>query len=255
MSRPAVVFLGGNGHCAARLLPARRHLEATGAAFDLLDVEYPGFEGRPAAPSFEAFLDKVSARMTTLDDGNCLFYATGIGGLLALSLRARGGEPQRPLLLQAPVLWGLERRFMPRLLRRLPARALLGWLFRKRAFQRHFARRHFLRSPDAAELLAFFDGYARCRALADFFAWLRPALLRQLEADFRRHPERLAGVKVWWGGRDGVVGVAELGATETALAVKWPLRVFPSWGHYPMLDSPAEWTAALAEELRGARAS
>jgi hypothetical protein len=53
-----VSFLGGNGHGAARLDAARRFLPPD---LDLVDTPYPGFEGRPRAASFEAFLDAVAA--------------------------------------------------------------------------------------------------------------------------------------------------------------------------------------------------
>jgi len=248
--RARIVFLGGNGHCAARLDGARRALADRGATFDLMDAAYPGFEGRPPADGFEGFLDLVSDRIAVAGDAGPI-YATGIGGLIALCLRSRGSHVERPLLLQAPVLWGLERRIMPRVLRRLPADPLLRFLFRTPAFQRRFARRHFRRPPDASLLEAFFDGYARCRALAGFFEWMGPPLLRSLEARFAASPGRLAGVTVWWGGHDSVVTPAELRLTETALGVAWPLRVFPEWGHYPMIDAPGQWIDALGEQLKG----
>ena len=80
-----IAFLGGNGHCAARLAAARRHLPAE---IDLLDVPYPGFEGRPRARDFEKFLDAVGAHLREAAPHR--IYAMGIGGLLALCLRARG---------------------------------------------------------------------------------------------------------------------------------------------------------------------
>ena len=86
---------------------------------------------------------------------------------------------------------------------------------------------------------AFFEGYAQCAALPDFFRWLTPALLRQLEAGFAAHPERLTNISVWWGGQDKVVGLQELRWTEGALHTAFPVRTFPEWGHYPMIDDPA----------------
>ncbi len=55
-----IAFLGGNGHCAARLAAARRHLPAEA---ELIDTPYPGFEGRPRAESFERLLDAVGAHL------------------------------------------------------------------------------------------------------------------------------------------------------------------------------------------------
>ena len=83
-----LIYLGGNGHCAARLAPARAALTALGEPFELIDVPYPGFEGRPRAADFEAFLAGVSGGIAGA--GGAILYGTGIGGLLALCLRARG---------------------------------------------------------------------------------------------------------------------------------------------------------------------
>jgi len=126
---------------------------------------------------------------------------------------------------------------------------LLGPLFRLQAFRRHFVRTKFLRLPSPELQAAFFGGYARCVALADFFRWLTPELLRRLERDFAAHPERCTRVRLWWGGRDAVVGLDELAATPQVVKGGWPLRVFPDWGHYPMIDSPGEWIEALADAL------
>jgi hypothetical protein len=253
MKRDRLLFLGGNGHCSARLDAARAALAAQEPPFDILDIACPGFEGRPPARGLEPFLDAVGDRVAESAEGaQPLLYATGIGGLVGLCLRARGHHLGIPLLLQAPVLWGLERRLMPRVLRRLPAERPLRALFRAATFQRRFARRHFRRAPDAIFLAAFFEGYARCAALLDLFAWMDATLLRRLEGELRGQGDRLAGVSVWWGGRDGVVTLEELRLAERALEVTWPLRVFPEWGHYPMIDAPGEWIGALAVELRGA---
>lgn len=262
---PRVVFLGGNGHAGARLDPARRVLaglaEARGRPpLTLRDVPYPGFEGRPRAGSLDAFLAAVAesvraetgARGEGGGAGRPLVYATGIGGLLALCLRARGELAGVPLLLQAPVLWGLERRLMPRALRMGLAQAALRRAFASPRFQARFARKHFQRPLDRDMHARFFEGYARCAALPDFFAWLTPALLRRLEADFAARPRALRHVAVWWGERDTVVPARELAWTEAALGVTWPVRRFPAWGHYPMIDDPPGWVRALADAVETA---
>lgn len=245
MSRRTLLFLGGNGHCAARLQPARDALAAAGGTFELRDVACPGFEGRGRAGGLDVMLDTIRAQIGRAD--GALVYATGIGALLALGVRAQASTP--PLLLQGPVLWGLERRLMPRLLRRAPLRAAAAHLFRLRAFQRRFWRRHVGLAWDDPVRAPFFDGYARCPAFADLFDWIGPPWLRELQAALRARPGALDDVCVWWGGRDTVVTPQELSATERALAVRWPLRVFPEWGHYPMLAQPRGWVAALAQQL------
>jgi pimeloyl-ACP methyl ester carboxylesterase len=243
MSRLRVAFLGGNGHCAARLAAAREAAFALGVSID--DVPYPGFEGRVRAASLSAFLDHVARGLGTPD----LAYATGIGGLVALLLRAQG-RLTAPLVLQAPVLWGLERRRMPGLLRVPAVGRLARRLFQLGPFRSWFVAAHFER-PLAPEVrCAFFDGYAACASFADLFVWLGPPVLRELEAQFAERPQALAGVAVWWGGRDRVVGADELRVTERALGRRLPLHVFPAWGHYPMLDAPEDWAAAVARALQ-----
>ena len=243
-----ILFLGGNGHCAARLAAARAALAQAGA--ELLDVAYPGFEGRPRARDLDDFFESIAAswpsRPEETPGPDDLVYATGIGGLIALALRAREDEiSQAPLVLQAPVLWGLAHRVMPRVMRSRVARAAAVRLFRAEPFQRRFARTHFMRplAPDLQE--AFFDGYGRCGAFADLFAWFTPEYLDRLQRQLAEKPAALARITVWWGERDRVVTPGEMTWTEQALGARWPLRVFPGWGHYPMIDDPAGWARAL----------
>ena len=239
-----MVFLGGNGHCGARLALAREALGCEDVA--LVDVRYPGFEGRPRAPDLEAFLRCASEEIAAAAGaGGTLLYATGIGGLIALCLRARGEWADVPVILQAPVLWGLDRRLMPRLMRLRLARATARRLLATPLFQRRFVGRHFMRRPSAETQAAFFEGYARCTAFSDVFAWFTPRLLRDLETRLTARPEALRRLSIWWGGRDRVVTAEELRCTPAALGVKWPLRIFPEWGHYPMIDDPEGWARAL----------
>lgn len=238
-----VLFLGGNGHCAARLAAARRFLPGN---ILLEEAPYPGFEGRPRAASFTDFHGRI-----TDDHGLSLVYATGIGGLIALCLRAQGELIGTPLLLQAPVLWGLEHRWMPRVMRFRPAQAVLPRVFATAAFQRRFVRKYFTHPPEPGTAAAFFDGYARCRAAPDLFAWLTPSLLRTLERDLAARPGALEKILIWWGGRDRVVSLQELEWTKAALGIgdRWPVRIFPDWGHYPQIDEPEAWARALTDAI------
>jgi len=246
MASSRIVFLGGNGHCAERLAAGRKALAEEGV--ELADVLYPGFDGRARAADLDGFLRSVSDGLAAQRPRarDSLVYATGIGGLIALCLRSRGELLEAPVLLQAPVLWGLERRLMPRLMRGRMARAAAARLFSSRSFHRFFVRRHFVKTPSAEAQAAFFDGYARCGAFPDLFAWFTPGRLRQLERDLAACPAALRNVAVWWGGRDRVVTPRELRWTEQALGTTWPLRVFPDWGHYPMIDEAVAWARALA---------
>lgn len=245
MSR-AILFFGGNGHAASRLTSARRALRQLGNPFVLREIAYPGFEGRSRVSSFEDFLIRLAPQVEDLKP--TLIHATGIGGLIALCLRTRDIGVEIPMLLQAPILWGLEHRWFPTLMRLGFAR-LLPPLFRLRWFQRRFVRKHFVAPLDDQRQVAFFEGYQHCSAMLDFFHWLTPGLLRDLEQRFAEFPVRRDNVRVWWGSRDSVVTLAELHSTPKAIRGSWPVREFPSWGHYPMIETPNEWIEALRDEL------
>jgi Alpha/beta hydrolase family len=247
MATPArVLFFGGNGHCAARLAAARRFLPGEVV---LDEVPYPGFEDRPRAVSFEDFLGQITDAVRS--SAPTLIYATGVGALLALCLRARGELIGTPLMLQGPVLWGLERRWMPRLMRFRPAQAALLRVFATAVFQWRFVRKYFTHPPDPEMAAAFFDGYARCAAAPDLFAWLTPALLRTLERDLAAQPGALEKIVIWRGGRDRVVNLQEIEWTNAALGTgdRWPVWFFPYWGHYPQIDEPEAWARVLADAV------
>ncbi len=252
MPTDRVLHFGGNGHARVRIASVQAVLAKRGGP-SLVDIPYPGFEGRPRAASLDKFLAAVAQDIATAqgEAAPSLLYGTGIGALFALCLRAQGKFLECPILLQGPVLWGLEHRLMPRLMRFRPAQSLLRTVFALPAFQAQFARKYFTRPLSPREQAAFFTGYARCAALPDFFRWLTPSLLRELEAQFRENPKRLSDIKIWQGGRDRVVSLQEVRWTEAALGVRFPTRVFPEWGHYPMMDDPDGWVQALTEEAHG----
>lgn len=241
-----VLFLGGNGHAAARLEPARASLLQLPKQrrFRLTDLEYP------RASSFDELLDRLAADADAAGlSEHTTVYATGIGGLVALAQRARGVWTDVPLLMQGAVLWGLEQRTFPKLMRIGPAPYLLAALLRNGRVQRRFAHKHFLVPHDERFLQRFFAGYGDAASFAGWFDWLSPALLRRLETAFAERPEALRGVRAWWGGRDSVVGVEELERTEAALGMTIPCTVHAGWGHYPMIDDPDGWVAELDRAL------
>ena len=245
-----VLHFGGNGHASARLDRARVALSARCPMIELVDLAYPGFEGRPRSPSLDGFLDALLVQIRGLPEAPVGAVASGIGALIALGLRARGELAGLPLVFEGPVLWGLEGRAFPRVMRWFPpARGLLRAAFGLKAFQRRFARKHFESEPDPATLARFFEGYERCSAFGDLFRWFDPGYLRALERAFAANPEGLERVTIWVGGRDRVVGMAEVRATERALKVQLPVVEFAGWGHYPMIDVPEEWADALCLSL------
>ncbi len=245
-----ILHFGGNGHASIRLGPAREAMARRCPGLELADVAYPGFEGRPGSASRVAFFDALARSIREVPGPPAGAVASGIGALIALGLRARGELAGVPLVFGGPVLWGLETRAFPRVMRRLPAaRGLLRVAFATPLFRRRFARKHFEVPPGPAFLAGFFEGYARCSAFGDFFDWFSPAWLRELEGEFARRPEALGRVTIWVGGRDHVVGLDDVRATARALGVAWPVERFEGWGHYPMIDVPEEWADALCRTL------
>ncbi len=88
-----VLHFGGNGHASARLRAARGALARSG--LELVDVPSPGFEGRPGSRSIEDFLSSLAGSCRGLPGRPAGAYASGIGALLALGLRARILEEAR----------------------------------------------------------------------------------------------------------------------------------------------------------------
>jgi hypothetical protein len=245
VSRPGVLFLGGNGHAPVRLEPARRALAERGEPFELRDCPYP------LGSSFEGMLDELEVAIDAwhTEHDTRLVYATGIGALVALALRARGALLDTDVVLQGGVLWGLEQRWFPRLMRLGPMPRLLAVALRLPATRRRFVTKHFEHAPEPAFQRAFFDGYDDADAFATWFGWLTPALLRRLEHELPARPGALERLEAWWGGRDRVVSLEELRVTERALGVTLPVRDFAAWGHYPMIDDPDGWVEELARAV------
>jgi hypothetical protein len=245
MSTPLVLLLPGNGYAPARLEPALAALELLGAPLRLRAL------APPPGDDFAALLEALDAELRS--EPPQLLVATGIGGLLALCQRAEGRWLEVPVVLQGAVLWGLEQRRFPRLMRLPGLASALAGLLRLGPVQRRFARRHFQVAHEAQFLERFFAGYRDRPGFVRWFRWLTPELLRRLERDFAARPEALARISCWVGGQDRVVAPRELDWTEAALGQPLPKREFPLWGHYPEIDRPAEWLQEVARALASPR--
>lgn len=238
---PVVHVLPGNGHVEERLDAARAAAAALPRPFELRSVHYDTDQ-----ESYGALSESVAKAL----DGTDLVYATGIGGLVHLSLLANG-LVQGSAILQGPVLWGLKTRRFPRIMRLPLMPRALTLALRTGVIRRRFERKHFERPLDPALRRAFFGGYGDARAFARWFSWLTPALLEDLEPKLRGRRDLIEGVSVWWGDRDHVVTTEELRITERALELEFPLTRFEGWGHYPMIDEPEAWARAVSEALAG----
>ncbi len=239
------LFLGGLGHALCRLAPARTAARAFG--FDVKEVLYPGFEGRPPSASFEDFLDNIESQVDVyrLSHARRLLVATDFGCLVALALRARGRFPDLPFVFLGAVPW----RQVQTIGGQRAAGDRLRQLLRDGSVQARYVERHFQRPLPADAARAFFSGFGACEIQSELYDWLSPGWLADLEGRLAARPGALEGIAVWLGEEDRLVDVAELDATERALGVRWPRAAFEGWGHFPYLDDPLGWIEAVHEAL------
>ncbi|MEL6431364.1 MAG: hypothetical protein AAFZ87_00845 [Planctomycetota bacterium] len=241
MSRGPLV-LGDTGHALFRLSRARATSRSVG--FDVKEVLYPGFEGRPCAESFDAFFESVEDQVEVyrLSHKRPVVVATGLGALVLLELRARGAVKDLPSIVLGAVPWrsAAERR---------PGSRASGEEERARfadpAFQGEFVQTH-LHSPyDASELGAFFAGYATCDAIGQLHEWFDSGWTESVQGRLAIRPEGIDGIRVWACGADEVIDEDEHDAAVRALGARWPTERIEHWGHYPYLDAPGPWIGAL----------
>ncbi|MEM8709991.1 MAG: hypothetical protein AAGG01_03495 [Planctomycetota bacterium] len=241
MSRGPLV-LGGLGHSLFRLSRARA--TSRGVGFDIKEVLYPGFEGRPPAASLDNFFEQVELQVDVyrLSHKKPLVYATGFGALVLLGLRARGRVRDLPSVIQGAVPWHWA-------LRETggdPARGEAARVsLTEPAQQEAFVVEH-LHSPfDAEERKAVFGGFVTCTAMPDLYGWFDAGWLAWLEGTLAARPTAIDDISVWLGGEDTLIDEDEHDAAVRALGANWPLERAQSWGHFPYLDAPGPWVAAL----------
>jgi pimeloyl-ACP methyl ester carboxylesterase len=236
-----VVFLPGIGHRPVRLAAARAVLRARGIPVHIIEMDYPH------ADTFDELVDQLSERLLvwSLREPGVPVYATGVGALVALALRARGSLVGHKIVIQGGALWGLGRRTFPRVVRVAPVARLVASTFRNPRFRERYAEKNFQRLHSPEFVNDFFEGYGDGRRVAKWLRWLRPSLLRKLEKEFAAHPDALEDVEIWWGEKDKITGLDELSRMERAVGQQFPLHVFEDWGHYPMIDAPEAWVTEL----------
>ncbi len=245
MSRGPLV-LGDMGHALCRLSRARATCRPLG--FDIKEVLYPGFEGRPRASSLDGFFEAVELQVDIyrMSHSRPLVYATGFGALVLLGLRARGNVKDLPAVIQGAIPWIWARGHTQ-------GGAAAGEAARLSlsdpSGREAFVNRH-LRSPmDQAEREAFFAGYASCKAFPDVYEWFDSGWLASLEGTLAGRPPAIDDIRVWACGEDEYVDEAEQDAAERALGAEWPSERIESWGHFPYLDAPGPWTSALGASI------
>ena len=248
MSRGPLV-LGDMGHALCRLSRARATCRPLG--FDVKEVLYPGFEGRPRADSLHAFFEAVELQVDIyrLSHGRPLIYATGFGALVLLGLRARGKVKDLPTVIQGtvPWLWAQQRVAGGTVNASAGEKARLS--LSDPAAREAYVQKHIHSPMDLAERDAFFAGYATCTAFPDIYQWFNAGWLASLESTLAGRPPAIDHIQVWSCGEDQTIDEAENDAAERALGANWPSERADSWGHFPYLDTPGSWISALRARL------
>lgn len=241
MSRGPLV-LGDMGHSLFRLSRARATSRAVG--FDVKEVLYPGFEGRPVPTSFDDFMEQVEMQVDIyrLSHKKPMVYATGFGSLVLLALRARANVPDLPSIIQGAVPWETVRA-------RGGGDASAGIReqarFADAEEQVRFVVDHFHSPLDESERRSFFAGIATCAAYPHLYEWIGAGWLASLEGTLASRPPAIDDIRVWLCGQDDLVGAEEHDAAVRALGAEWPTELAEGWGHFPYLDAPGPWIGAL----------
>jgi hypothetical protein len=157
----------------------------------------------------------------------------GIGGSIALDMVQR--HEIDALILHAPVGTRLEQRWFPRLMKPEPVRALIKWGISSRITRPLVGRRFFSRQVPVDYRNEFLDEYGRADSFSQMFDIITPEWWVELRAG------RGAGADAV-GLDDRVLGADQVADYRALLPRTW-VDVVPGWGHFPMVEGPAEYAA------------
>lgn len=236
--RPLLYLLAGNGSSAEWWddVVLRFH------RYQVVPLELPGFGDNPQPPC-EDLAAYAEALLSMTIRGSAI-VAVGVNALLVLhALQRQPGHFSRSVLL-SPVGAFLWQRRLPALMSPMPIRKTIHWLLsNKPALFAHKFSRHTW--PDA-HYQRMGAGYARCRAFVPYWDLLRAdTALPMLE--WVEDP-----VELVWGDQDALLGIEQAAAWSAILArADLTISLKPGWGHYPWIDSPAEFAQWLESDERG----
>ena len=238
MSKPILYLLAGNGGAADWWDDAVPHFQH----FQAVPLELPGFGDNPAAPCTD-----LSAYAQALLDATVkgsAIMAVGVNALLVLhALQRQPGHFCRSILL-APVGAFLWQRHLPALMSPWPLRKAIHWLLANKPTL--FARKFSNQTWTPAQYQRMGRGYARCRAFMPYWDLVRADTALPL-LEWVTDP-----IELVWGDQDNVLGIAQAAAWSAILArADLTVNLKSGWGHYPWIDTPAEFAAWLESGERG----
>ena len=233
---------GGGGFRFARVEPHvsdRIRFEA---------VTLPGFGGRPGDPALRSLPDYAEALWREIEHlpRPIVVLGHGIGGSIALDMVQR--HEIDALILHAPVGTRLERRWFPRLMKPEPVRSLIKWGISSRLTRPLVGRRFFSRDVPVDYRNQFLDEYGRADSFSQMFDIITPEWWNELQ------PVDMPALMLW-GSDDRVLGADQVADYQALLPQAWT-DVVPGWGHFPMVEGPADYATVItdwAERLVEAR--
>lgn len=236
----AIVAVHGNGGGAQRFALLGDHLPADVA---LHAPNLPGFGGRPLGDvdGIDGLADALAVEVAAAPRPRVLL-GHGIGGSVALELLARDVDLVDGLILHAPVGTRLDTRWFPKVMSTRLVRDLVQRTIASRAL-RPVLRRLLLRDVDRAVADAFLAAYGDAEAFGAMFEWLTADWFEALPVF-----DGLAAT-ILWGANDRVLDADQRGDYGRLLPGAHEVTV-PGWGHFPMLDRPADYATTVAELAR-----
>jgi pimeloyl-ACP methyl ester carboxylesterase len=229
---------GGGAHRFARVEPLMPPDVA------LVAVTLPGFADLPADPRLRSLADYATCLARTIEPlpRPRIVLGHGIGGSIALELVRHRATLLDGLILHAPVGARLERRIFPRLMALPGARALGQRLFSSRPLRPIFRRLLFTAAVPPHYLDRFFQEYRTCAVFSQMFDLITPVWFQGLG------PSDLPAALLW-GEAERLLTVDQVDDYR-ALLPRAIVRRVPAWGHFPMIEQPGAYAAAIAALAR-----
>ncbi len=233
----SVIAVHGNGGGAFRWerlpVPLARGVE-------LHAITLPGFAGipLPSGPaSMATFTDAIVAEVEARAEPRVLL-GHGIGGALALDAVAHRPQLVAGLILHAPVGANLDQRWFPRIMSAPVIRRLAKAVVASPLTQRLAGRRLFADTPPEYGR-RFLAEYGR----ADGFEVMFDLLTSEW---FDGLPDTSVPTSILWGDRDRILQPSQ--ADDLARRLRHgERRIIEGWGHYPMIEQPADYATVVAE--------
>jgi len=231
-----LVAVHGNGGGGFRFARVQPHVP-DGIRFEAITL--PGFGGRPGDPSLHTLPDYAEALWREIQHlpRPLVVLGHGIGGSIALDMVQR--HEIDALILHAPVGTRLEKRWFPRLMKPEPVRSLIKWGISSRVTRPLVGRRFFSRDVPVDYRNEFLDEYSRADSFSQMFDIITPEWWAGLD------PVDMPALMLW-GSDDGVLGADQLADYRALLPKTW-VDVVPGWGHFPMVEGPAEYATVIAD--------